>query len=123
MIWSPRPDSNRGPFPYQGNALPPELRGRATTSDSICCILGARLMATIDDVLRRARSRLKRLGPEEAAAGFEPDAPLVHPRSEIQRREAGAIPRPLVTDRTWLACRPTPPPPHPTPDAPAQPAP
>src|ERR1700686_3992843 len=27
--WSPRPDSNRGPFPYQGNALPPELRGRA----------------------------------------------------------------------------------------------
>src|SRR5437870_2394196 len=26
--WSPRPDSNRGPFPYQGNALPPELRGR-----------------------------------------------------------------------------------------------
>ncbi len=29
MEWSPRPDSNRGPFPYQGNALPPELRGRA----------------------------------------------------------------------------------------------
>src|SRR5882672_10144726 len=29
-MWSPRPDSNRGPFPYQGNALPPELRGRAS---------------------------------------------------------------------------------------------
>src|SRR5262249_17405630 len=26
--WSPRPDSNRGPSPYQGDALPPELRGR-----------------------------------------------------------------------------------------------
>src|SRR5712692_6532274 len=31
--WSPRPDSNRGPFPYQGNALPPELRGRADPKD------------------------------------------------------------------------------------------
>ena len=30
--WSPRPDSNRGPFPYQGNALPPELRGRGAAS-------------------------------------------------------------------------------------------
>src|SRR5260370_37019046 len=103
--WSPRPDSNRGPFTYQGNALPPELRGRATPSDSICCILGARLMATIDDVLRRARSRLKRLGPEEAAAELESGALLVDTRTEIQRRERGEIPGALVIDRTVLEWR------------------
>lgn len=26
--WSPRPDSNRRPRPYQGRALPTELRGQ-----------------------------------------------------------------------------------------------
>src|SRR5260370_40795328 len=89
--WSPRPDSNRGPFPYQGNALPPELRGRATTSDSICCILGARLMATIDDVLRRARSRLKRLAPEVTAAELHSAALLLDTRAQIQRpRDTGS---------------------------------
>src|SRR5260370_29091667 len=103
--WSPRPDSNRGPFTYQGNALPPELRGRATPSDSICCILGARLMATIDDVRRRGRSRLKRLGPEEAAAELESGALLVDTRTEIQRRERGEIPGALVIDRTVLEWR------------------
>jgi hypothetical protein len=25
--WSPHPDSNRRPLPYQGSALPPELCG------------------------------------------------------------------------------------------------
>ena len=27
MHWSPRPDLNRRPLPYQGSALPTELRG------------------------------------------------------------------------------------------------
>ena len=27
--WSPHPDSNRRPLPYQGSALPPELCGLA----------------------------------------------------------------------------------------------
>jgi hypothetical protein len=32
MVWSPRPDSNRRPHPYQGCALPTELRGRVNGS-------------------------------------------------------------------------------------------
>src|SRR6202140_5444892 len=43
--------------------------GGAQPSDSICCILGARLMAKIDDMLMRARGRLKRLEPEKGGAG------------------------------------------------------
>src|SRR5438309_12041513 len=65
--WSPRPDSNRGPFPYQGNALPPELRGR----DSIRFYLlqtEGQIMPTIDEVLDSARRRLRRVTPQEASA-------------------------------------------------------
>ncbi len=62
-------------------------------------------MATIDDVLRRARSRLKRLRPEEAAAELERGALLVDTRTEIQRRESGEIPGALVIDRTVLEWR------------------
>jgi rhodanese-related sulfurtransferase len=62
-------------------------------------------MATIDDVLRRARSRLKRLRPEEAAAELERGALLVDTRTEIQRRERGEIPGALVIDRTVLEWR------------------
>src|SRR5690606_12138152 len=33
--WSPRPDSNRRPRPYQGRALPTELRGRRCGGGSV----------------------------------------------------------------------------------------
>jgi rhodanese-related sulfurtransferase len=86
--------------------------GGEPPSDSICCILGARLMATIDDVLEQARSRLKRLGPEEAAAEFERGALLVDSRTETQRTEQGEIPGALVIDRTVLEWRLDPTSPH-----------
>src|SRR5260370_6965190 len=76
--WSPRPDSNRGPFPYQGNALPPELRGRAQPKDtSGRCKLGARnlMPLTADELLERARRLLIRLQPDRAAAQ-QPHSPL-----------------------------------------------
>jgi hypothetical protein len=33
--WSPRPGSNRRPLPYQGSALPTELRGPASTAPPV----------------------------------------------------------------------------------------
>src|SRR5258708_12965345 len=83
-MWSPRPDSNRGPFPYQGNALPPELRGRAQPKDtSGRCILGARnlMPLTADELLERARRLLIRLEPERAAPEQAQDALLVDIRT------------------------------------------
>jgi rhodanese-related sulfurtransferase len=62
-------------------------------------------MATIDDVLQRARNRLKRLGPEQAAAELEGGALLVDTRTEVQRRQQGDIPGALVIDRTVLEWR------------------
>ena len=79
--------------------------GEAQTSDSICCILGASLMATIDEVLARARARLKRLEPAEAAAELERGALLVDTRTETQRTNQGEIPGALVIDRTVLEWR------------------
>src|SRR5438105_7352019 len=90
-VWSPRPDSNRGPFPYQGNALPPELRGRGSP-DSICSILWPRLMPTIDEVLAQARRRLVRVTPEQAAAEQSRGALLVDTRTHEQRARDGQIP-------------------------------
>jgi rhodanese-related sulfurtransferase len=86
--------------------------GNAPTPDSICCILGARIVATIDDVLERARSRLKRLEPEEAAAERERGALLVDTRTETQRSTQGEIPGALVIDRTVLEWRLDPTSPH-----------
>src|SRR5437588_6148740 len=102
--WSPRPDSNRGPFPYQGNALPPELRGRGSP-DSICSILWPRFMPTIDDVLAAARRRLDRVTPEQAAAEQSQGALLVDTRTSEQRARDGVIPAALVIDRTVLEWR------------------
>ena len=104
-MWSPRPDSNRGPFPYQGNALPPELRGRGFRSDSICCILAAKPMPSIDVVLDQARRRLKRLTPEQAAAECDQGALLVDTRTSQQRAADGEIPGALVIDRTVVEWR------------------
>ena len=62
-------------------------------------------MATIDDVLARARGRLKRLRPAEAAAELERGALLVDTRTETQRRNHGEIPGALVIDRTVFEWR------------------
>jgi rhodanese-related sulfurtransferase len=86
--------------------------GGAPTPDSICCILGARIVATIDDVLERARGRLNRLEPEEAAAELERGALLVDTRTETQRIRQGEIPGALVIDRTVLEWRLDPTSPH-----------
>ena len=86
--------------------------GDAPTPDSICCILGARIVATIDDVLDRACSRLKRLEPKEAAAEFERGALLVDTRTETQRSRQEEIPGALVIDRTVLEWRLDPTSPH-----------
>src|SRR5438309_685015 len=102
--WSPRPDSNRGPFPYQGNALPPELRGRGSP-DSICSILWPRFMPTIDDVLAAARRRLDRVTPEQASGEQSQGALLVDTRTSEQRARDGVIPAALVIDRTVLEWR------------------
>jgi rhodanese-related sulfurtransferase len=86
--------------------------GDAPTPDSICCILGASLMSTIDEVLARARGRLKRLEPAQAAAELERGALLVDTRTETQRRTQGEIPGALVIDRTVLEWRLDPTSPH-----------
>src|SRR5437879_13918989 len=104
MIWSPRPDSNRGSFPYQGNALPPELRGRAQ-SDFICYIVRVRIMPTVDEVVERARRRLRRVTAQQAAAELADGALLVDTRTPEQRTRDGEIPAALVIDRTVLEWR------------------
>jgi hypothetical protein len=86
--------------------------GDAPTPDSICCILGARIVATIDDVLERARGRFKRLEPEQAAAELVLGALLVDMRTETQRSRQGEIPGALVIDRTVLEWRLDPTSPH-----------
>src|SRR2546425_3311980 len=107
--WSPRADSNRGPFPYQGNALPPELRGRGR---SLQILSGwgdytrrEVMPPTIDEVLERARKRLKRVEPRQAAAELADGALLVDTRTEAQRVKQGEIPGALVIDRTVLEWR------------------
>src|SRR5713101_5053498 len=103
--WSPCPDSNRGPFPYQGNALPPELHGRgAAQIDFICYKLSAK-MHTIDEALAIARRRITRLTAEQANAEHAAGALVVDTRTETQRRAQGDIPGALVIDRTVLEWR------------------
>jgi rhodanese-related sulfurtransferase len=62
-------------------------------------------MAMIDEMLQRARSRLNRLAPEDAAAELEGGALLVDTRTETQRSEQGEIPGALIIDRTVLEWR------------------
>ena len=62
-------------------------------------------MATIDEVLQRARARLKRLEPAEAAAELAGGALLVDTRTDYQRGDQGEIPGALVIDRTVLEWR------------------
>jgi rhodanese-related sulfurtransferase len=103
--WSPRPDSNRGPSPYQGDALPPELRGRGCSFR----ILGEDRIhsaaVTIDELLDRARRQLARVEPEQAAAELARGVLLVDIRPADQRAEGGDIPGATVIDRNVLEWR------------------
>ena len=62
-------------------------------------------MSTIDEVLERARRRLIRVDPEQAAAEQARGALLIDTRTSDQRAEQGEIPGALVIDRTVLEWR------------------
>ena len=68
--------------------------------------LAGRVMApNIDEVLKRARSRLLRVEPHQAAAEFDRGALLIDTRTETQRAKQGEIPGAIVIDRTVLEWR------------------
>ena len=60
---------------------------------------------TVDDLLERARARLDRLGPREAAAAVERGALLLDVRSELHRERDGTIPGALFHPRNVLEWR------------------
>jgi rhodanese-related sulfurtransferase len=60
---------------------------------------------TIDQVLQRARSRLHRVTPEQAAAEMHTGAVLIDIRPEFQRRADGEIPGAIVVERVHLEWR------------------
>ncbi|HSS94961.1 MAG TPA: rhodanese-like domain-containing protein [Candidatus Dormibacteraeota bacterium] len=61
--------------------------------------------ATIAHALERARRRLHRVEPHQAAAELAQGALLVDTRTESQRASQGEIPGALVIDRTVLEWR------------------
>jgi rhodanese-related sulfurtransferase len=61
--------------------------------------------ARIDELLERARKRLVRLAPADAAAELGRGALLVDTRTETQRAADGEIPGARVIDRTVLEWR------------------
>ena len=60
---------------------------------------------TIDELIEKARRRLVRVTPEQAAAEFAQGALLADTRTETQRAEQGEIPGAIVIDRTVLEWR------------------
>jgi rhodanese-related sulfurtransferase len=60
---------------------------------------------SVDALLADARSRLTRLGPEEAAAAVAGGARFVDIRPDAQRRREGEIPGSLIVDRNHLEWR------------------
>ena len=60
---------------------------------------------TIDEVVERARRRLVRVTPEQAAAELAQGALMVDTRTESQRAVQGEIPGAIVIDRTVLEWR------------------
>jgi len=60
---------------------------------------------TIDEVVERARRRLVRVTPEQAAAELAQGALLVDTRTESQRAVQGEISGAIVIDRTGLEWR------------------
>ena len=63
------------------------------------------MRTTLNDLLRQARSRLERLGPEEAFAAQRAGALLIDTRSQDERRRRGVIPGALHIPRTVLEWR------------------
>ena len=59
----------------------------------------------IDDLLKDARSNLRRLEPIEARRRVEEGALLVDTRTDSQRSEQGELPDAIVIDRTVLEWR------------------
>ena len=62
-------------------------------------------MATIDDLLERARADLERVSPEEAAAAAAEDALIVDIRSDGQRAADGTVPQARFVARNVLEWR------------------
>jgi len=60
---------------------------------------------TIDEIVERARRRLVRVTPEQAAAELAQGALLVDIRTESDRAVEGEIPGAIVIDRTVLEWR------------------
>jgi rhodanese-related sulfurtransferase len=67
---------------------------------------------TIDQLLDQARSRLRRVGPEEAAALLGDGGLLVDIRPAALRQEQGEVPGALIVERTVLEWRLDPASPH-----------
>jgi len=65
----------------------------------------AHTIRSVDDLLDRARSRLRRLNPVEAQAAFGAGAILVDTRPRAQRQAEGAVPGALVVERNALEWR------------------
>jgi rhodanese-related sulfurtransferase len=61
--------------------------------------------ATVDDLLGSARSRIRRLGPQEANAAWQRGALLIDIRPAAQRRREGEIPGALIIERNVLEWR------------------
>ena len=74
-------------------------------------------MPTVDHLLDRARRRLKRVTPQQAAAEHQAGALIVDTRTSEQRATKGEIPGALVIDRTVLEWRLDPSSPHRIPEA------
>jgi rhodanese-related sulfurtransferase len=63
-------------------------------------------MSRVDELLKQARARLTRLGPEDARRAAEQGALLVDLRSDSQRARDGLVPGAKVINRNeleWLA--------------------
>ena len=60
---------------------------------------------SVDDVLERARSRLRRLDPAQAQEAIGAGAILVDTRPQAQRRAEGAVPGALLVERNVLEWR------------------
>src|SRR5438034_5058135 len=62
-------------------------------------------MPNVDELLERARRRLQRITPEQAAAEHAKGALLVDTRTSEQRARDGEIPGALAIDRTVVEWR------------------
>jgi rhodanese-related sulfurtransferase len=64
--------------------------------------MGAR---SIDEILAEARTRLRRVGPDDAHAAMSHGAVLVDIRTQAQRAEQGVVPGALHVERNVLEWR------------------